>query len=109
MVASLGDVVSWTNQLYGGDVLSSAELAELTTTIDAGGYGYGLGVVVTPAALLGGVSEGMGHGGTIPGFHTRMLYVVDEGSVIATIINSQGGVTNDYMLAALTVLYFDQR
>jgi D-alanyl-D-alanine carboxypeptidase len=109
MVASIGDVVDWARQLYGGDLLTPVELAELTTTVDAGGVGYGLGVLVYPQSLLGGVSEGMGHGGAIPGFYTDMLYVVDEGTVIATIINSEGAVTNDYMLAALTVLYFDQR
>jgi D-alanyl-D-alanine carboxypeptidase len=107
MVATAGDVADWAAGLYGGTVLSAPALAETLTPVDTGidGVGYGLGVFLYDAALIGNISTGVGHGGDIPGFHTDMLFVENDGTVIAAVVNSDGANVNDYMVAAIATLY----
>lgn len=72
--------------LFGGELLEPAQLEELRTTVDAPtmwpGARYGLGVVSTPLSCGGLV---WGHGGDIPGYHTRGG-VTDEGRAVTIAI-----------------------
>ncbi|HEV7950112.1 MAG TPA: serine hydrolase domain-containing protein [Glaciihabitans sp.] len=72
MVASPSELNRFMQALLGGELLSAASLAEMQTVVPAGDQfrpeaTYGLGLQSNP--LSGGIS--WGHGGDIPGLHTR--------------------------------------
>ena len=108
MVARAGDVALWAANLFGGDTLSEAERSELLSGVPIGAPGgdYGLGVFVYSAAALGGyATEAYGHGGGIPGFFSDMLYLADDGTAIAVIVNSNRSDTLPYTVGVLESLY----
>ncbi|WP_107050223.1 serine hydrolase domain-containing protein [Streptomyces sp. NRRL S-1813] len=81
MVSTPGDLNRFFSALSGGKLLESAQLAQMRTTVPAGlwpGARYGLGVVSTPLSC-GGLM--WGHGGDIPGYHTR-TGVTDDGRAV---------------------------
>ncbi|WP_437610064.1 serine hydrolase domain-containing protein [Sorangium sp. So ce834] len=72
--------------LFGGELLEPAQLEEMRSTVDAPGMWpgaqYGLGVVSTPLSCGGVV---WGHGGDIPGYHTRGG-VTDDGRAVTVAV-----------------------
>ncbi|MFB8234948.1 serine hydrolase domain-containing protein [Kitasatospora purpeofusca] len=76
--------------LLDGELLPPAQLAEMRTTVPAGdqfaaGSGYGLGLVSTPLSCGG---EYWGHGGSIPGYETR-VGVTEDGRAAAVTMTLQ--------------------
>ena len=107
MVASLGDVVAWSDALYGSDRVlnasSRAAMVEQAVATGEKGIGYGLGVIVISAPLLDGDS-GLGHGGDIPGYHSQLFYVPSRRLSLAAIVNRDGVDVNELVVAAFAAL-----
>ncbi|WP_437485455.1 serine hydrolase domain-containing protein [Sorangium sp. So ce1014] len=85
VIGSPSDLNRFYLALFGGELLEPAQLEELRTTVDAAmwpGARYGLGVVSTPLSCGGLV---WGHGGDIPGYHTRGG-VTDDGRAITVAV-----------------------
>ncbi|MDH6142821.1 D-alanyl-D-alanine carboxypeptidase [Kitasatospora sp. GP30] len=86
LVSTNSDINHFFTALLSGKLLAPAELAQMRTTVPADKLGpgtrYGLGLMSQPLSC-GGVF--WGHGGDIPGYHTR------------------GGVTDDGQAVSVTV------
>ena len=83
----MGDLVSWTQQLSSGRVVSAASYREMTTpvTLHSGRpmtYGYGL-----TADTVGG-RRVISHGGGINGFISFLTFVPQDSLVIAVLANT---------------------
>ncbi|WP_437967725.1 hypothetical protein WMF04_50715 [Sorangium sp. So ce260] len=76
--------------MNGADVLGPAELAEMTTWVDARlgeVTGYGLGLSRRESQL----GTQYGHDGGIWGFTSSSYYAVDSGSSITVLVNLEVG------------------
>ena len=104
MVASAGDVADWARNLYGGRVLGPASKEALFDAIetDNAQIGYGLGVMVFSPSIAG--TDAVGHFGDIPGYHTQMLYLLEQDTAIVSIVNTDGGNPNPLTAGALDIL-----
>ncbi|WP_438027449.1 serine hydrolase domain-containing protein [Sorangium sp. So ce233] len=79
VIGTPSDLNRFFTALFGGELLEPAQLDELRTTVEVpGGDRYGLGVFSRPLSC-GGVL--WGHGGDIPGYHTRGGVTEDGRSV----------------------------
>lgn len=92
LVSTPGDLNRFFTALLGGELLGSAQLAQMRTTVavpddfDSGsGIRFGLGLTSTPLSC-GGLM--WGHRGDIPGYHTR-TGATDDGRA-ATIATTAG-------------------
>jgi D-alanyl-D-alanine carboxypeptidase len=106
MVSTVGDLTTWADALYAGDVLSKASRAEMIADpipTDQDGVGYGLGVFVLDPAVA--VDVAIGHGGDIPGYHTQMWYWPNEKYTVVGIVNSDAADSNELLIAALDALF----
>ncbi len=103
VVATAGDLADWAEALYAGQVLPAASLTEMlvpTPTGDAG-KSYGLGAFLYDS--VGNISPGVGHNGKLPGYHTNMLYLQNDGTVVVQLVNSDAG--KNYTGVLLAALY----
>jgi D-alanyl-D-alanine carboxypeptidase len=105
VVATAGDLADWAQALYGGHILSSASMDEMTTPVATGGAGlsYGLGAFLYDKSKLGNIGPGIGHNGKLPGYSTDMTYMREDGSVIVQIGNSNTG--KNFLGVLLVTLY----
>jgi CubicO group peptidase (beta-lactamase class C family) len=78
------DLLKWDQALYGGKVLSAAELKKMTTPYK-NDYACGLGVVTANGHTA------YAHGGGIEGFNTQMAYYPDEKLAVIVLSNINGG------------------
>ncbi len=63
LLASLADYARFSEGLFGGALLSPAALGEMTTLTGPGQvYGYGLGMIISPTALVDENTYGRAHG-----------------------------------------------
>ena len=84
VVASARDIATWASSLYGGDVLASTSLAEMTDWQSNPGNGhYGLGV---RAEEYGGRLM-YGHTGSIRGYTSVAWYVPSEDATFVVLTN----------------------
>ncbi|MGW3151239.1 serine hydrolase domain-containing protein [Streptomyces sp. NPDC001177] len=67
MVSTVGDVARFYRDLLGGRLLPAPQLAQMLTFVDAGGFGYGLGIARIPTPC----GPAIGHDGAVPGFATN--------------------------------------
>lgn len=107
MVASAADVAAWFETLYGSDlILSEASHALLIQDALApnGVSGYGLGVMLIPAANTGGAGPGLGHGGGIPGYATLGFHFPEKNLTLVGIVNQDNADPNELLVQALQVL-----
>jgi D-alanyl-D-alanine carboxypeptidase len=81
------DLSVWADALYGGKVLSSHSLAEMTRILAPGDYGLG-----TDVAAFDG-RRAYGHRGGLRGFESSMWYFPDAGVSIA-LLSNQGNWFN---------------
>ncbi|MFD8700768.1 serine hydrolase domain-containing protein [Kitasatospora purpeofusca] len=86
LVSTPSELGRFFTALLDGELLPPAQLAEMRTTTPAGepfaaGSGYGLGLVSTPLSCGG---EYWGHGGSIPGYETRVGVTADGRSATVT-------------------------
>jgi D-alanyl-D-alanine carboxypeptidase len=105
MVSSTEDLLSWSQQLYGGHVLQPASLTLMTTFVDTGNKslpGYGLGVVREDAANT--VVTTWGHAGDTDGYHSEMFYLVDTGQTVVAVVNQDGTMAVSALRAAIRKL-----
>jgi len=95
MAADLADVLSWAMALYGGDVLTEAQLDLMTTPVETSvsPERYGMGCQIDDFLNMTTV----GHAGSTYGFQSRLRYVeTDEGTiVVATMVNSTFSEADD--------------
>ena len=87
LCSTVGDLVSWTQQLSSGRVVSAASYREMTTpvTLHSGRpmtYGYGL-----TSDTVGG-RRVISHGGGINGFISFLTFVPQDSLVIAVLANT---------------------
>lgn len=86
MVADANDLTWWAAQLYGGNVLEPAQLAEMTTGYEFPGGGrsnYGLGCQIRRYQGR----DTVGHSGSTIGFQARLRYDVASGVVTSVVVN----------------------
>jgi D-alanyl-D-alanine carboxypeptidase len=104
IVSDVGDLVRWSAQLYGGDVLSAEMREAMVTAIGylAPGNGYGLGAIIVepPAAPV----TAYGHGGDIPGYHTHVFYMPDQQAAFAAVTNGDDDTPNPITARVITLL-----
>ncbi len=89
LCSTVGDLVSWTQQLHGGRVVNAASLRQMTTpvTLPSGRpmrYGYALTVDTVGGHPL------VGHGGGINGFSAYLTYAPNDSLVVAVLTNTAG-------------------
>jgi len=90
LVSNAADLLSWSQALFGGRVLSKARLAEMLTFVPANGddsapgSGYGLGV--ERSQYLGVAFYG--HTGSVPGYNSALLYEPTTGTALVVAINA---------------------
>lgn len=82
------DLVTWNNALYGGEVLKSESLTEMTTPYKSN-YAYGLMV-----RTVDGHKE-MGHGGGIEGFNTYLSYDSADKLSVVVLSNLNSGAPGE--------------
>ena len=107
MVATVGDLADWATALYGAAIVDEAGRALLTESpVDiGGGISYGLGTMITSAAIAGNAGVGIGHGGDISGYHTMAFYFPAKQTTIAAAVTSDAASANDVFVAALDALF----
>jgi D-alanyl-D-alanine carboxypeptidase len=103
LCSSVTDLVTWTDALMGGKVVSAASLAQMRTpaTLNDGKpttYGLGLGIVERDGQKV------ISHGGGINGFTSFLTYAPENGTTIAVLTNSGGAkpgeIVNQILKAA---------
>jgi D-alanyl-D-alanine carboxypeptidase len=85
------DLSVWAAALYGGQVLSPASLAQMTTMLPEGLYGLG-----TDVAVFAG-HRAYGHRGGLRGFEASMWYFPAEGVAIVLLSNQGNWLTDTPM------------
>jgi CubicO group peptidase (beta-lactamase class C family) len=102
MVASAPDIARWGRALYGGDVLSDASLALMTTFTfypeKQGGY-YGLGTRMRKFQAY----DMEGHTGTLRAFNAAMWYLPELDLTVAILTNRTGIDANALTDALLAI------
>jgi D-alanyl-D-alanine carboxypeptidase len=105
VVATADDIATWTNALYGGDVLSDASLAAMTDwSRYPGGGDYGLGTRMQEYAG----KRMFGHTGSIRGYVAAAWHVPSEDATVVVLTNR--GRTNahvDIPNALMDVMFVD--
>ena len=85
MVSTPSDLNRFLTALLGGRLLPAAQLAQMRTTVPAdGSTRYGLGLTSRPLRC-GGIS--WGHGGSIPGYQTRVA-ATDDGRAVTIAVTA---------------------
>ncbi|XYH95152.1 serine hydrolase domain-containing protein [Sorangium sp. So ce1128] len=90
LVSTTSDLTSFYRKLLDGTLLGPAELAEMTTWVDAPlgeVNGYGLGLSRRESSL--GVQYG--HDGSIWGFTSSSYYAIDSDASITVLVNLESG------------------
>jgi D-alanyl-D-alanine carboxypeptidase len=105
MVASIGDLVDWTERRGNGSFHSAATQAVLTNGVPTPPspetpwrreFTYGAALVMLDESGLGGNGPAMGHGGDTVGYHTLAYYFPDAQATIALVVDSDKGPTTGY-------------
>lgn len=90
LCSTVGDLITWTRALHGGDVVSASSLEQMTTPTrladgQSRGYGFGLGL-----GERGG-HRYVSHGGGINGFISYLAHYPDDDLTIAVLTNAGSG------------------
>ncbi len=100
VVASARNIATWSDALYGGDILEPASLTEMTDWARyPGGGDYGLG---TQTQEFGG-HRMFGHTGSIRGFVAAAWHVPSEDVTVVVLTNR--GRTNAHVAITAALLY----
>jgi len=107
IVATPGDLALWIEKVGGGTFYDAAQQKDLLTTVPTGqpNVDYGLGIIVFGAAITAGAGVGIGHDGSIPGYHTQSFHFPDKKTTLVAIVDSDAEDPNAVSLAALKVLF----
>ncbi|MGH9888071.1 MAG: serine hydrolase domain-containing protein, partial [bacterium] len=87
LCSTVGDLVSWTNKLAGGQVVLPASYKQMTTPVTLPSkrpmsYGFGLTVDTIGGRRL------VSHGGGINGFISSLMFVPEESLTVAVLANT---------------------
>lgn len=102
VVASIGDLVDWTERRGNGSFHSPAMQAALTDGVPTlplppgQGFTYGAALVILDETGLDGHGPAIGHGGDTPGYHTLSYYFPGKKLTIAVIVDSDAGPTSGF-------------
>ena len=95
LCSTIGDLLTWNRALHGGKLLQPASYTAMTTpTGSAAARGYGFGII---SAKIG-TRTMLTHGGGIPGFLTRNLYVPDAELSVTVLTNGDANPPDDLAL-----------
>ncbi len=106
-LATPDDTANWVERLVEGEVLDPAMQKEMQTGVPVGAanVSYGLGLLMLGAPITGGAGPGLGHGGSINGYHTQAFHFPETKVTIVSIVNQDGTDPNDRIAAALGTLF----
>jgi CubicO group peptidase (beta-lactamase class C family) len=88
LYSTTGDLLKWSNGLFGGKLLKPESLTKMTTPV-LQDYAYGLGVVTKNGRKL------IDHGGGIEGFNTHIAYYPDDQLTVITLANLNGPAADE--------------
>jgi D-alanyl-D-alanine carboxypeptidase len=109
IVATIGDLVDWTERRGSGTFHSAAAQAELTRGVPTPpspetpwrqDFTYGAALVMVDESGLNGHGPAMGHGGDAVGYHTLAYYFPEKKVTIAVIVDSDRGPTSGFPFGA---------
>jgi D-alanyl-D-alanine carboxypeptidase len=109
IVATIGDLVDWTERRGSGSFHSPAMQAELTRGVPTPPspatpwrqeFTYGAALVMVDETGLDGHGPAMGHGGDAVGYHTLAYYFPETEVTIAVIVDSDRGPTSGFPFGA---------
>jgi CubicO group peptidase (beta-lactamase class C family) len=83
LYSTTGDLLRWTQGLFGGHVLKPESLEQMTTPVEAG-YGFGLFIGTRNGRKV------ISHGGGIEGFTSHLAYYPEGKVTIAVLANING-------------------
>jgi CubicO group peptidase (beta-lactamase class C family) len=82
MYSTAGEMVQWYNALFSGQIINANSLAQLTTFLPPGNYGFGLTTMLMFGRTL------WGHGGSHTGYKSRMFYDPEMKASVCGLSNS---------------------
>jgi D-alanyl-D-alanine carboxypeptidase len=109
VIATIGDLVDWTEKRGDGSFHSPAMQAALTDGVPTPpspetpwrqSYTYGAALVMVDEEALNGNGPAMGHGGDTVGYHTLAYYFPEAQVTIAVIVDSDRGPAQGFPFAA---------
>jgi CubicO group peptidase (beta-lactamase class C family) len=83
LYSTTGDLVKWTQGLFGGKLLAPASLEKMITPVKSN-YAYGLGVMTQKDRKV------IQHGGGIDGFNAQLAYYPDSKTTVVVLANVNG-------------------
>ena len=87
LYSTTGDLLRWERALFGGKILSSASLEQMTTPFK---QNYGFGLVIRKL----GDDKIIDHSGSLEGFNTRLIHGERNNLVVVVLSNVGGPVTD---------------
>lgn len=81
MASDAASLATWGYLLYGGDVIKPDSLAQMVDADD----GYGLGA----SRLVESGLDGVGHGGSTPGYQSVLYADAESGTIIAVLVTGE--------------------
>ncbi|MBN2725356.1 MAG: beta-lactamase family protein [Deltaproteobacteria bacterium] len=88
MVTSVDELLSWTESLYGGNLLNNqTKESMILTTVHAPSVSVGLGVFIRN---IEGVGEVWAHGGITAGYRSYIMYIPEFETSVVMIANDAG-------------------
>jgi D-alanyl-D-alanine carboxypeptidase len=101
LVATIGDLVDWTEARGSGSFHSAAMQAEMLEGVPTGSnFTYGAALVMVDETMLNGNGPAIGHGGDTVGYHSLAYYFPKEKATIAVIVHSDAGPTSGFPFGA---------
>ncbi len=100
LYSTTGDLLRWTQGLFGGKLLSAASLEKMITPIKSN-YAYGLGVTNSKGRKM------ITHNGGIEGFNSHLTYYPESKVTVTVLANINGQAINE-LARQLTALTFGE-
>jgi D-alanyl-D-alanine carboxypeptidase len=101
LVATIGDLVDWTEARGSGSFHSAAMQAEMSKGVPTGqDFTYGAALVMVDETMLNGNGPAIGHGGDTVGYHSLAYYFAEKKATIAVIVHSDKGPTSSFPFGA---------
>lgn len=100
LYSTTGDLVKWTQGLFGGKLLAAASLEKMITPVKSG-YAYGLGVLTVKGRKV------IQHGGGIEGFNAQLANYPDSKITVVVLANVNGPAFGE-LAAQLGALAFGE-
>jgi CubicO group peptidase (beta-lactamase class C family) len=100
LYSTTGDLLRWTQGLFGGKILSTASLARMITPVKSD-YALGLGVKTTTGRTV------IDHGGGIEGFNAHLAYYPESKLTVVVLANVNGPAASE-LAGQLAAVAFDE-